>query len=296
MRSRTPASRRVGPLLGAGLALVALVAAACTGGSEGGAPLPPTSEASIEVAAAEPIRIMPLGDSLTEGGDPLQPTNSPQSYRGFLFSLLEDAGHDVDFVGSNSGVTAGGSDADHEGHGGFTIGPDESELCTGCGPANLAANVEGWLAAAQPEVVLLMIGVNDMLPERDVQPSGFVRPVQPADAATKLAGLVELIRAEAPDAIVLVASYPPITFLVDPALGNASPFAALNESARSLGSGADPDVVYVPVVEELAEDWTASDVLANGDQLHPSAQGAAKIARVFFETLDPVLRDLEAGR
>ena len=98
---------------------------------------------SSTAAESGPITIMPLGDSLTAGDDPTRPTTSPQSYRGYLYNSLLAAGYDVDFVGSQQNEAISGGDPDHEGHGGYTIGPDNSTLCDGCGPANLDSGLEG---------------------------------------------------------------------------------------------------------------------------------------------------------
>ncbi|MEZ5266319.1 MAG: GDSL-type esterase/lipase family protein [Acidimicrobiales bacterium] len=288
-RSRAP---RRAPLRRRGLAAVVLAASvlgACGGGDDGTTP-PVTSVGVTELtvattAVAEPIRIMPLGDSITEGGDPTQPTTSPQSYRGYLYTMLTDAGFTVDFVGSNDRPAIAGDDPDNEGHGGFTIGPDESELCDGCGPANLDSGLEGWLQAGNPDIVLLMIGVNDLLP-------GETRPTVPEEAGEKLTALVGRIRTLAPEAVVVVASYPPISFLVDPALDNSAACTALNDAAAELGDGSDPNVLYAPMFETFEDSWTADDVLTEaGDNLHPSASGAKRIAGVWFDVLQPVLAD-----
>ena len=69
-----------------------------------------------------PWRIMPLGDSLTEGDYP----DGHQSYRGYLERMLRESGYEFDFVGTQWRLGHGGTDYEHEGHGGFTIGPDDS--------------------------------------------------------------------------------------------------------------------------------------------------------------------------
>jgi lysophospholipase L1-like esterase len=298
--SRPPRGRRARHLATIATAAGTLLLACTQGGADPGTTLATPTTAGTTAAtptteAASPtVRIMPLGDSITEGGDPGQPTTSPQSYRGLLQQKLVAAGYDVDFVGGQSSaaylpVPDPDADTDHEGHGGFTVGPDASTLCTGCGPANIADNVEGWLTGADPDIVLLLVGVNDLLPQQTPSPGGFVRPVDPMQAGPKLKALVADIRSTAPEATVLVASYPPISFLVDPALGSKPAFDALNAAAEEVAAGGDDQVVYVPVYETLQDDWTKADRLANGDELHPSAAGAEKLAEVFFSTLRDVL-------
>ncbi|MDP3984815.1 MAG: hypothetical protein Q8Q52_07440 [Acidimicrobiia bacterium] len=67
--------------------------------------------------AVEAVRIMPLGDSITEG------KVGEATYRYFLWHDLFGAGRAVDFVGSLIGVKGGEPkyadfDQDHEGHSG----------------------------------------------------------------------------------------------------------------------------------------------------------------------------------
>ncbi len=231
------------------------------------------------------IKIMALGDSLTAAGDPSDPAVA-QSYRGYLETTLEAAGYRVDFVGSGQRTAIGGTDPDHEGHGGFTIGPDNSKLCpkdATCAPANLDSGLQGWLAAAQPDVVVLLAGVNELFPED----GGVYRPTVKSEAGPKLKALIARIRQLQPDARVVVGSYPPISFLITGT--DRADFAALNEAAKSAGSGADKQVVYAPLREKLDGKWLNEDVVSASDQLHPRDTGAKKIAGVFHEALVPVL-------
>jgi len=98
-------------------------------------------------AAAESnggVRVMPLGDSITEG------TQVPGGYRIGLWQRTAAAGYRVDLVGSQfNGPTALG-DHDHEGHPGWRID-------------QIDANISGWLGSTSPRSVLLHIGTNDVL-------------------------------------------------------------------------------------------------------------------------------------
>ena len=98
-------------------------------------------------AAAAPaavLKVMPLGDSNTEGID-----EAHVGYRADLWQLLTNDGTQVDFVGTLSHGSANLGDKDHEGHGGWTI-------------PGLFDNVVPWLQTYQPDVVTLQIGTNDM--------------------------------------------------------------------------------------------------------------------------------------
>ncbi len=80
---------------------------------------------------------MPLGDSITVGGhiDGTPPLNERTGYRQKLWQLLQAAGYNVDFVGSQvAGEAVPNFDPDNEGHGGWR---DDQ----------IAANVYAWLQA-----------------------------------------------------------------------------------------------------------------------------------------------------
>jgi len=98
------------------------------------------------IVTAQVVKIMPLGNSLTAGlteagSDPVG------GYRDDLFQMLTAEGVQVDFVGSQQNGT--GFDADHEGHPQWTV-------------EELNAQLDGWLATHQPNIVLFMGGTNDV--------------------------------------------------------------------------------------------------------------------------------------
>ena len=95
-------------------------------------------------AQTPPVRIMPLGDSITYGA------SVAGGYRNKLYQTLTAAGYSVDFVGTQTGNGVGTlPDSDHEGHSGWIIG-------------QLDSNIAGWFGAiADPDVILLHIGTND---------------------------------------------------------------------------------------------------------------------------------------
>ena len=78
-------------------------------------------------------------------------------YRRPLDSLLNNAGYNFDFVGSLSGGLPNDFDRDNEGHGGWSAGApiyDPTE--------NMYTYLPGFLSTADPDVVLLLIGTNDI--------------------------------------------------------------------------------------------------------------------------------------
>ncbi len=113
-----------------------------------------THEASITPTAAtfsqcalanRDVKILPAGDSITEGY-----YTHPGGYRIALFRSLSRAGVRVDFTGPfNNGEYSQLPDGDHGGITGATID-------------DLAQFIGDWVAIRQPDIVLLLIGVNDI--------------------------------------------------------------------------------------------------------------------------------------
>lgn len=104
-----------------------------------------------------PIRIMPLGDSITQGKSSGVDIESQQiGYRKTLYDMLAADGYDnINFVGSlTHGQDYPGFDPNHEGHPGRTDG-------------YIASNVYGYLDAVYEvdgpvDIVLLHIGTNEV--------------------------------------------------------------------------------------------------------------------------------------
>ncbi|MET8147705.1 SGNH/GDSL hydrolase family protein [Actinoplanes sp. NPDC049668] len=131
--------------------------------------------AGTEVTPFVAMRVMPLGDSITAGAG----TPSRDSYRKGLAHRLLLGGMQINFVGSET--NGSGPDSQHEGHGGYNI--DE-----------LAAQADGWLAQARPDVVLLHAGTNSIK-----------EGVGARATAAKLSALIDQIRTARPEAYIFVA-------------------------------------------------------------------------------------------
>ncbi|WP_306212482.1 SGNH/GDSL hydrolase family protein [Actinoplanes sp. RD1] len=128
-------------------------------------------------SAAEPVRIMPLGASITYGYG----SSDGNGYRGRLYErLTRDAGMNVDFVGSQRSGRL--RDRDHEGHPGWRID-------------QIAAHAGEWLAAYRPDVVIMHLGTNDM-----------IQDYRSATAPERLAALCREIVRRDPGVTVYVSS------------------------------------------------------------------------------------------
>ncbi|MFD8559181.1 SGNH/GDSL hydrolase family protein [Streptosporangium canum] len=203
-------------------------------------------------AAAESnggTRIMPLGDSITDG------FALPGGYRVALWRSLADAGHLVDFVGSGYNGPAELADHDHEGHPGRRI--DEID-----------AGVAGWIGSASPRTVLLHIGTNDMVQNRD-----------PANAPARLSALIDRITAAAPDAELFVATIIP---LADPVL----------EARAAAYNAAIPGVVRSRAAAgrrvHLVDMHAAVTVADLADGVHPGRAGYGRMAAAWHAALSSV--------
>ena len=129
--------------------------------------------------AGRTIKIMPVGDSCTEGmGDP-----DMGGYRTELYRLYTEAGLSIDFVGSNRRGPNSLPDKDNEGHSGWTI-------------PQIASNIDNWLNTYNPDVVLLWIGGNDVLLGGNVNTTG-------------LSNLIDQIFRTKPNVTIFVADYYP---------------------------------------------------------------------------------------
>jgi lysophospholipase L1-like esterase len=212
------------------------------------------------------LKVLPLGDSLTAGGE------SHVSWRIPALELLQADAIRPDFVGSQKDSRSP-VDQDHEGHGGFTIGPNTSQFCQRGATCvevetDLATGIRKWIADANPDVVVLLIGVNDLINTSVIQPDqeGFQRPFDPAGAPNRLAKLVTDIRSEANGPHVVLA-----TLVSSPVVSAEPAFDALRSQVRKL---ADRDRGITLV--DLSSLHLASKDFA--DPIHLSDSGAELVA------------------
>ncbi|WIV56369.1 RICIN domain-containing protein [Amycolatopsis nalaikhensis] len=203
-------------------------------------------------AAAESnggTRVMPLGDSITEG------TQVPGGYRIGLWQRLAAGGYQVDFTGSQSNGPAALGDHDHEGHPGWRID-------------QIDANITGWLRTSTPHTVLLHIGTNDILQNHDV-----------AHAPARLSTLIDRITATAPDAEVFVSTIIPLANA-----GQESAARSFNAAIPGIVQANRNAGKHVHLVDMHAA-LTAADLV---DGVHPTAAGYDKMAAAWFTALRSV--------
>jgi lysophospholipase L1-like esterase len=207
-----------------------------------------TTEAPAVGRAAgfEALRVMPLGDSITKGTG--SPTRS--SYRMALAERLLRGGMEINYVGSESSGT--GADTQHEGHGGWTI--DE-----------LSAELDGWLARARPDVVLVHAGTNNITQGDSAYTT-----------ARKLSAMIDQIRAARPEAYIFVAQI--ISSRVPRELAQDRTFNRLIPSL--VAAKGDPLITVV--------DQSSVAGIDLHDLHHPNDFGYAKMAWNWYRAMAPV--------
>ncbi len=125
-------------------------------------------DVEVNGGSSSPVKVMPLGDSITDG------YLVPGGYRIQLWKDIANNGLTVDFVGSLSNGSAELGDKNHEGHSGWRID-------------QLDANINAWMDAYKPRIVLLHIGTNDITQNYDL-----------ANAPSRLSALVDKICVKLP--------------------------------------------------------------------------------------------------
>ena len=147
----------------------------------------------------QPLRIMCLGDSITVGyTDNPGWNNHPFmfGYRSGLYTRLTNAGYNFQFVGGSTEPWTGISGDPT--HGGtytpaFDIRDFGQDNHRGYGGAGIWGNVNSWIDADNPDIILLLIGINGM----------------GGGSQTALTNLVSSIVTHAPDVHLIVAQITP---------------------------------------------------------------------------------------
>ncbi|MDC0948686.1 SGNH/GDSL hydrolase family protein [Gammaproteobacteria bacterium] len=218
--------------------LVALTVAACGGGG---------SSAGGDSPDCGQTKIMPIGDSITQGN------TSHQSYRRPLFFQLSER-YNVDFVGSTRSNYGGSNpnsdfDLDHEGHWGWTTD-------------QVLARINGWLQGRVPDIAIIHLGTNDLL-KQGQSGSGI---------ANELSQLIGILRNNNPNIGVVLSTVIP----------NARVSVAdLNTNIRRLGNELNTGNSPVEVTEH-----SNVGVGDTYDGIHPNSTGENKMATNFTNSIN----------
>jgi lysophospholipase L1-like esterase len=198
-------------------------------------------------------RILPLGDSITQGGDGFP------SYRRALWLLLKSADYDVDFIGSLHDFSGDVDnnlhdfDLDHEGHWAWETNQLEEGL-------------PEWISEYTPDIVLLHTGTNDV--DRDQSHQSTI---------DEISHIIDILRAKNPKVIVLLAKIIPM---------RGEDTAEFNVFVEDFANTKNTDQSPVVTVDQHSNYSPQED---SHDKWHPNSSGEQKMANKWFNALLPYL-------
>jgi lysophospholipase L1-like esterase len=215
-----------------------------------------------------PLRIMPIGDSITEGGD------GTGGFRRPLFDLFTAAHGMPNLVGSRNmrqNDPANFVDQDHDGYSAYRI----DQIASGKGFWN-ALPIEERLRLWDPAIVTLHAGTNDAQQNRffDGNPNTGLPPV-----IDRLDALVSRIVAFNPAIYVVVAQIVPAN---PPATEETADYIrrlnalmpAMVARHQALGHRVSMVDMYTPML-----------AYPHPDGIHPSTEGYQVMGRLWFEAI-----------
>ncbi len=229
-------------------------------------------------------RIMPLGNSLTRGTMCTNGSISPCTdisdedavgYREVLFDMLTSAGHDFDFVGSESGGGAIMTDTDHAGFPGIRDHQLASVMETGFSIYTGLVTPGPYLESFPADIILLHIGTNDML-AGDLAVDGVERILDAIDDFETEFGhpiMVFLAR-------IISTRGNPCDTDADVVEFNGN-LDALAASRNALGD----NIIVVDMECGAGLDYSADMI----DQVHPNQAGYDKMGQTWYDSVDAYL-------
>lgn len=240
--------------------------------------------AMVASLAAAPIKIMPVGDSITAGEHYRFPALEERTgYRKPLYQLLTAAGYEVDFVGSQThGIRP-------------ELAPDwydwNCEAYPGWTIPRIAEKMAAALPVYQPDILLVHVGTNG----KDW-----------ADKPGQVAELIDQVNAYASSSDRSVTVF--LCLIINRFVTeDAAPTSAFNQQVAAMVRARTGDRIKIVLVDlehgagldytDRLPDPAATPPDAGGDMLgtrypgvpldryHPNDQGNAKIARKLFAAL-----------
>jgi lysophospholipase L1-like esterase len=222
-----------------------------------------------------PCKIMPFGDSITDGYN----ADTPGGYRVELFRLANEAGKNITFVGSGwNGPDMVGGVAfphNHEGHSGWSIDAYSGRQ----GVSSLLQGAQSVMLTHEPHIVLLMIGTNDAIDNHAMD-----------TAPTRLGTLLDTIYSQLPNVLIVVAQ-------IVPARGNGG----LGDDTQLDARIETYNAAIPAVVEERADagkhillvdmhtPFMPNKAALLEDQWHPNLAGYVVMGSQWFDALAPYL-------
>lgn len=231
---------------------------------------PPNGPAAFAPCPTDgsPCVIMPLGDSITFGLGAQTPVANQGGYRVELFRRALADDHDITFAGrvANGPNTVDGQafPRGHEGYSGSTINDGGNQLANRVAPA---------IEAADPNIILLMIGTNDVFGQLNNPPGD-------------LGNLLDQITNAAPDALVVVAQIVP----TQQAAANTR-VQAYNATIPGLVQervAAGKHLALVDMFTPFVNNPGGGNALL-ADVVHPNDAGYVIMAQTWYAAIEPFL-------
>lgn len=222
------------------------------------------------------IRVLPLGDSITQGVLP------SQSYRYRFWVKCRAAGYPIDMVGSRTDNYSGYSsyppfwgasfDRQHEGHGGWRS-VDLLDGCTSsdpCGrtPTANQGNLLQWIFTYTADVALIHVGTNDIF-----QRASWVT------TAVSIWLMIDVLRFDNPNTVIFLGQIIPMP-------GNRSgPVGVVNTVVSIIAQVRSTPESPIYVVDHHTGWNPVTDTL---DGTHPNVLGEEKMAQKWFAAFQAV--------
>ncbi len=206
----------------------------------------------LVVLHADPVRIMPLGDSITQGYIETLDTSEFYGYRGHLWYMLQDVSYEADFVGSQIAGEAvePAFDADHEGYFGWMS-------------HDIANMTYASLIQNPADIVLLHIGTNDV-------------PIGPStDGVVQILDQIDRYERDSGQTVKVF-----VAMIIEQADYDVAQF---NENlAATIGTR----IKYGDNLT-LVNMYTDAGITINdySDEIHPNGSGYSKMAAVWFNAI-----------
>ena len=248
-----------------------------TGGASGAGGKTGTPDASTSTYHPCPTdgtacKIMPFGDSITDGYN----QDTPGGYRVELFRRAHAGGKNITFVGSgyNGPDTVDGAafPHNHEGHSGWTIAPAG-------GRSGISTLVSTVMPKYTPDIILLMIGTNDAIDNYDM-----------ANAPARMKALMDSIYALLPNVLIIVAQ--PIPSRGDASKGDDTALSdrikAFNATLPSVVK-AQADAGKHILLVDMFTPFNSNKASLIEDQWHPNLAGYVLLGTQWYSVLQPLL-------
>ena len=210
----------------------------------------------VAVPGAKPIKIMPLGDSIT------QSDSKHNSYRRNLWQKLGAGGYNVDFVGSQTKHCCWGSppnpdfDLNHEGHWGWRTD-------------QILDKIDQWAVVYKPDIVLIHLGHNDIFKGDSIH-----------STINELGDIINILRSHNTKVVVLLAQ-------LIPTHPQSDSISKLNAEIPKLARS--KSTVESPVIIVNQDDGFCAN-LDTYDGVHPNGSGEEKMANQWYKAIVKILK------